>query len=84
MQEAPRNRVISASLSPLIRGEHGNGHELIARAIYQHSLRVKAPFIAINCAAIPRIFESELLGHEVARSLVRAAAHRSEANKAHF
>ena len=59
------DKVAQSEARVLITGENGTGKELVARWLHQKSRRAGAPFVEVNCAAIPsELIESELFGHE--------------------
>ncbi|MCJ8166317.1 sigma-54 dependent transcriptional regulator [Pontibacter sp. E15-1] len=59
------DKAAKTNITVSINGETGTGKELVAKAVHYNSTRKKAPYVAVNVAAIPReLIESELFGHE--------------------
>ncbi|RYE86001.1 MAG: sigma-54-dependent Fis family transcriptional regulator, partial [Myxococcales bacterium] len=78
------DKVAPTRASVLITGESGTGKEMVARAIFRLSARKDAPFIKVNCAAIPReLIESELFGHEKGSFTGAVARKRGYFEQAH-
>ena len=64
-RQALIDQVRDSPVDVLIRGDSGTGKELAAKALHYNSVRVKQPFVTLNCAALPEtLVESELFGIE--------------------
>jgi two-component system response regulator FlrC len=76
-------RVASSDCTVLIAGESGTGKEVVARYVHRHSSRRHAPFIAVNCAAIPEnLLEAMLFGWEKGAFTGAHAAHAGKFEQA--
>jgi DNA-binding NtrC family response regulator len=85
MREVARSveRVRHADVNVAIMGESGTGKELVARAIHDGGATRHGPFVAVNCASIPRsIQESELFGHEKGAFTGASATHQGKFEQA--
>jgi len=79
MQEVYRriDKVARTSATVLVTGESGSGKELVAHTIHERSDRARAPFVAVNCGAIPaNLIEAELFGYEKGAFTGAARMHR--------
>ncbi len=77
-------RVAPSTSRVFIFGETGTGKELVARAVHEGSPRRTAPFVAVNCAAVPPdLIESELFGHEKGSFTGAATRHLGKFEQAH-
>jgi two-component system, NtrC family, nitrogen regulation response regulator NtrX len=78
------DRVAASESRVCILGETGTGKELVARTLHDRSARRSAPFITLNCAAVPaELIESELFGHEKGAFTGAASRHRGKFELAH-
>ena len=77
-------QVAPSNASVLLTGPSGSGKEVVARAIHAASRRATAPFVAVNCGAIPRdLLESVLFGHEKGTFTGAHAQHQGKFEEAH-
>ncbi len=78
------DRVAASETRVCILGETGTGKELIARALHERSQRRDAPFVTLNCAAVPaELIESELFGHEKGSFTGAVSRHLGKFEQAH-